>query len=368
MSTPPIYAVIMAGGSGTRFWPASIAKRPKQFLPISGGLPMIVETFRRLEGLVDASHVLVVTAASQAELVREALPELPPANILAEPEARNTAPCVAWAAYEIARRDPNAIQVILPADHVIRPAAEFQETLLAAAEVASAEGTGGGLFTFGIEPTFPATGYGYIQAAAACGESRGQTLFGVERFVEKPNEERAKAFLAEGGFYWNAGIFVWHTGAILGAIETLTPKLAAGMQRIMAAADGPEAEATLASEYAQLDKDPVDVAIMERADDVRLLPISYTWNDVGSWKALEEISTKDANGNAQVLSEEGDLIAIDAVNNLVFAEGKRVIALVGVEGLAVVQTDEATLVCPLDRAQDVKKIVEQLKAKGGRFL
>lgn len=368
MPTPPIFAVIMAGGSGTRFWPASIAKRPKQFLPISGGLPMIVETFRRLEGLVEPDHVLVVTAASQASLVREALPELPADNILAEPEARNTAPCVAWAAYEIARRNPDAIQVVLPADHVIRPAADFRESLLAAAELAAAEGAAGGLYTFGIEPTFPATGYGYIQAAGTRGESRGQTLFGVERFVEKPDEERAKAFLAEGGFYWNAGIFVWHTGAILGAIETLTPKLAAGMQRIMAAASTPDAEAVLDHEYARLDKDPVDVAIMERARDVRLLPISYTWNDVGSWKALEEISDKDADGNARVLSDGGELVAVDAKDNLVFAEGERVIALVGVEGLAVVQTDEATLVCPLDRAQDVKKVVEELKQRGERFL
>ena len=202
MSTPTIYAVIMAGGSGTRFWPASVAERPKQFLPISGGLPMIVETFRRLEGLVDAAHVLVVTAESQAALVRDALPELPAENILAEPEARNTAPCVAWAAYEIARRDPEAIQVVLPADHVIRPAADFRDTLLAAAEVAATEGAKGGLYTFGVEPTFPATGYGYIQVRRERGKSRGQTLFDVERFVEKPDEERAKVDGNGGVFYY----------------------------------------------------------------------------------------------------------------------------------------------------------------------
>ena len=368
MSSPTLFAVIMAGGSGTRFWPASIAARPKQFLPISGGLPMIVETFQRLEGLVPAERVLVVTAASQAELVRAALPQLPPENILAMREARNTAPCVAWAAYEIARRDPNAIQVVLPADHVIRPAEDFRETLRAAAEEAASEGAEGGLYTFGIEPTFPATGYGYIRVAQRRGESRGQEIYSVAKFVEKPDEERAKAFLAEGGYFWNAGIFVWHTGAIQRAIETLTPKLAGGMERIMASAGTAAAVEVLTKEYAQLDKDPVDIAIMERAPDVRLLPISYTWNDVGSWKALEEISEKDAHGNAAVLDLEGELLAIDAKNNLVYAEGARVIALVGVEGLAVVQTDEATLVCPLDRAQDVKRIVDELKARGGRFL
>ena len=368
MSSPTLFAVIMAGGSGTRFWPASVHSRPKQFLPISGGLPMIVETFRRLDGLVPAERVLVVTAAGQVALVREALPGLPRENILAEPEARNTAPCVAWAAYEIARRDPSAIQVVLPADHVIRPATDFQMTLLAAAEEAASEGTDGGLYTFGIEPTYPATGYGYIRVAERRGESRGQEIFSVAHFVEKPDEERAKAFLAEGGYFWNAGIFVWHTGAILRAIEKLTPALAAGMTRIMAGAGTADAEAILTQEYAQLDKDPVDIAIMERASDVRLVPISYTWNDVGSWKALDEISEKDADGNTAVLDLMGELIAIDAKNNLVYAEGARVVALVGVEGLAVVQTDEATLVCPLDRAQDVKRIVDELKVRGGRFL
>lgn len=361
MSSPTLYAVIMAGGSGTRFWPASVAARPKQFLPISGGLPMIEETYRRLAGLVDAAHTLVVTAASQVELVRAALPELPPENVLAEPEARNTAPCVAWAAYEIARRDPDAVQVVLPADHVIRPAESFRATLLAAAREAATEGAAGGLYTFGIQPTFPATGYGYIKAGDARGESDGHDVFAVERFVEKPAEEVATAYLDEGGYFWNAGIFVWHTGAILAALRELTPKLADGMERIMAGAD-------LAAEYGQLDKDPVDIAIMERAADVRLLPIDYTWNDVGSWKALEEISRKDGHGNAVVMSEGGEFVRVDAHKNLVYAEGERVIALVGVDGLAVVQTDDATLVCPLDRAQDVKKVVEELKARGGKFL
>lgn len=365
MSSPTLYAVIMAGGSGTRFWPASIAKRPKQFLPISGGLPMIEETYRRLDGLVDAEHVLVVTAADQAHLVREALPELPARNILAEPQARNTAPCVAWAAYEIARRDPNAVQVVLPADHVIRPAEKFRDTLRAAARQAALDGADGGLYTFGIEPTFPATGYGYIKAAEAQGESDGQAIYRVDSFVEKPAEDVARGYLAEGGYFWNAGIFVWHTGAILRAIESLTPKLAAGMQRIMAA---PNDRELLAAEYGLLDKDPVDIAIMERAQDVRLMPIDYTWNDVGSWKALEEISTKDDHGNAVVMGKDGDFVRVEAHDNLVYAEGARVIALVGVEGLAVVQTDEATLVCPLDRAQDVKEIVAELKARGERFL
>ena len=361
MSTPPLYAVIMAGGSGTRFWPASTKARPKQFLPISGGLPMIVETYRRLEGLVPASRVLVVTAGSQAELVREALPELPAENVLCEPMARNTAPCVAWAAHEIARRDPSAVQVVLPADHVIRPAEEFRATLVAAAE-ASLEG---GLFTFGVEPDHPATGYGYIKAADKLGESQGQEVFAVERFVEKPELAVAEQYLTEGGYFWNAGIFVWHTPTILAALAELAPELDAGIGRIMAAGgDG----ATLAAEYAELPADPVDIAIMERAADVRLVPIGYTWNDVGSWKALDEITEKGEDGNAAVLAGGARIVAIDAKDNLAYAEGDHVIGLVGVEGLAVVRTEKATLICPLDRAQDVKKIVQELEGDGPEFL
>ncbi|MDG1499941.1 MAG: sugar phosphate nucleotidyltransferase [Planctomycetota bacterium] len=357
MTSPPLYAVIMAGGSGTRFWPASRIARPKQFLPISGGLTMIEETFRRLEGLVPAERVLVVTAESQVALVAECLPELPAENILAEPCARNTAPCVAWAAHEIARRDPDAMQVILPADHVIQPRDAFQRTLAAAAAAA----VDGGLFTFGVEPDHPATGYGYIKTSEQLGLSEGEPVFAVERFVEKPNLEKAIQFLGEGGFYWNAGIFVWSTQSIVDAIARYVPKLDTGIRRIFEGAD-------LATEYATLPAEPVDVAIMERSDQVRLLPITYTWNDVGSWLALSEITEKDANSNGAVLAEDGKLVSIESTGNLVYAEGARVVALVGVEGLAVVQTDKATLVCPLDRAQDVKRVVDELKASGKEFL
>ena len=358
MTSPALFAVIMAGGSGTRFWPASRIARPKQFLPISGGLTMIEETYRRLEGLVPPERVLVVTAESQAALVAECLPDLPAKNILAEPCARNTAPCVAWAAHEIARRDPNAIQVVLPADHVIQPTDAFRKTL----EAAAASAASGGLFTFGVEPDHPATGYGYIKTGDELGQSRGETVFAVDRFVEKPNLAKAKEFLSEGGFYWNAGIFVWSTKSIIEAIAKYAPVLDAGIRRIV------KGDADLAAEYALLPADPVDVAIMEQSDDVRLLPITYTWNDVGSWQALADIAEKDSNGNAAVLDKQGKLVAIDAKNNLVYAEGERVVAIVGVEGLAIVQTDSATLVCPLDRAQDVKAVVDELKASGKDFL
>lgn len=353
-----LYAIIMAGGSGTRFWPASRKARPKQYLPIHGSSPMLTQTFARLEGLVDAEHTLVVTAASQVEHVRACLPELAAENVLGEPEARNTAPCVGWAAHEVARRNPDAVQVVLPADHVIQPPEAFRRTVAAAAACAREEGA---LFTFGVRPDHPATGYGYIQTAERHGERDGIAIYSVARFVEKPDRERAEGFLAEGGFYWNAGIFVWSTRAILAAIERYVPPLHAGLQRLGSGED-------LAEVYADLPAEPVDIAIMERAEDVRLLPIDYSWSDVGSWAALPGLSAPDAEGNWAALSRGAQLVTHDAKGCVAFAEGERVVALVGVEDLVVVAAGEATLVCPRDRAEEVKAIVEKLKESGPQFL
>ena len=359
MSQPDLYAVIMAGGSGTRFWPASRAARPKQFLPISGGAPMIEETRLRLEGLVAPEHVLVVTAASQAAAVRAALPGLPPENLIAEPEARNTAPAVALAAFEIARRDPEAIQVVLPADHVISPPEAFRASLAAAAEEAA---SGDVLLTFGIRPTEPATGYGYIEAGDRLHERRGVPVHAVAKFHEKPLRERAEEYVASGRFFWNAGIFVWSTAAILAAVERHLPVMHAGLE---AWALG---ERQLDEVYTSLDKQPVDTAILERAANVRMMPIDYSWNDVGSWAALPELGDPDADGNWISTSDGARVVSIDSTSNVVYAEGKRVVALIGTHDLVVVQTEDATLVCPRDRAQEVKQIVESLRKAAPEFL
>jgi mannose-1-phosphate guanylyltransferase len=262
MPSPHLFAVILAGGSGTRFWPASRAARPKQFLPIVGGRPMIEETRERLRGLVADEDVLVVTAAEQVELVREALPDLPPENVVAEPEARNTAAAVALSALVVARRDPSAVQIVLPADHVIEPAASFRRTLAAAAEAASSEDC---LVTLGIQPDHPATGYGYIEVGAALGERDGIPVREVARFVEKPDLETAVEFLASGRFLWNAGIFVWSTPAILAALARHAPDV----HEPLAAAG----ESELARAYARVPRRPIDVAVLEKADNVRCLPL-----------------------------------------------------------------------------------------------
>lgn len=358
MAAVPLYAVIMAGGAGTRFWPASRLERPKQFLPIAGAGAMIAQTFGRLEGLVPTERVLVVTSERQVELVREALPELPAKNVLAEPEGRNTAPCIALATHEIAAREPSSVQVVLPADHVIEPAEAFRGSLAAAAAEAA---SGDLLVTFGIRPTHAATGYGYIERGEALAERDGHPVFLVQRFVEKPDRRTAEGFVASGRFFWNSGMFVWHTRAIQAALRRHLPELAEGFDRVRAGA-------TLAAVYPQLPAVPIDVGVMERADNVRMLPIEYRWSDLGSWAALTDVLEPDGDGNWSVLGEEALLVAEDARGCVAYAQGDEVIALVGVRDLVVVRAGQATLICPRDRAQDVRLVVEHLRARGKRFL
>ncbi|MEM7309327.1 MAG: mannose-1-phosphate guanylyltransferase [Planctomycetota bacterium] len=353
------YAVIMAGGSGTRFWPASLVDRPKQFLPISGDRPMLTETFARLEGLVPPERVLVVTAESQAQLVRECLPELPPENLLAEPLARNTAPCIALAAFEVQRRDPGAVQIVLAADHVIEPAESFRATLSAAAAEAA---KGEHLITLGVSPTFPATGYGYIRAGEEVGTSQDHTVYEVSRFVEKPDRASADSFVKSGRFYWNSGIFVWRTSTILDAYERFLPEVHGGLKDV-----GP-ADPGLPTAYAELPKVPVDKAILEQASNVLMLPIDYRWNDVGSWAALTGVVEKDADGNWPAVSDGAQLLSEESSGCIAYAEGEHLIALLGVDDLVVVRTANATLVAPRDRAEDVKRLVERLREEGPDYL
>ena len=358
METPETYCILMAGGSGTRFWPASRRQRPKQFLPIAGGEPLIVETWKRVEGLVPPERVLVVTTADQAEEVRGLLPDLPALNLIVEPEARNTGPCVALAAFEVRQRCRDSVQIVLPADHVIRPREAFQRTLRAAVREANQSGA---LIVCGIQPSFPATGFGYVQAGEIVRQMDGQPVMRVQRFVEKPDAEaRAQALPeAEGGYYWNAGIFVWHTDAILRAVEQFMPHHHAGLERASRGTD-------IAEVYRELPKVSIDVGVLERAEGVRMLPIDYFWSDVGAWSALPEVAEGDDGGN--VASGGAELIAEDARGCVVHAEDGEVVALIGVDDLIVVHAGRATLVCPRDRAQDVRRIVERLELEAPDFL
>ena len=351
MASESLYAVVMAGGVGARFWPASRRAKPKQLLAIAGDRPMLAQTIERLDGLVPIERVLVVTSSALADAIREAVPELPRENLIIEPEGRNTAPCVALAAFAIQRRDPNAVQIVLPADHVIEPAERFRSALAAAAEEARDAGR---LVTLGILPTHPATGYGYIEMGADREVRNSWVVREVESFVEKPDAARAEEFLASGRFLWNAGIFIWSTSAILDALREHAGE-------IFSALDGVTDPVELAEAYAKLEPSAIDVAVMERASNVSVLPVDFGWNDVGAWSSLPDVIDADdlgnhAGGGAQV-------IARDAEGCVVYGDEGSLIALVGVRDLVVVQSGDTVLVCPRDRAEEVKAIVTRLEVE-----
>ncbi len=342
------FAVIMAGGSGTRLWPASRRRLPKQYLPIGEPRSLVAQTLSRLEGLVPPERTLVVSAHSQAEALAQALPELPRENMLLEPCARNTAACVAWAALEIARRSPDSVQIVLPADHVIRPVEKFRASLRAGRDEAAESRA---LITFGVRPTRAATGYGYIELGAALADRAAHPVFAVRRFVEKPNETRAREFLAGGGFLWNAGIFAWRTDSILGALERHA-------QSVIRPLVGLPVRQELEKIYASLPKLSIDVAVMERERDVRTLPIDYFWSDVGAWSAMDDVLAPDANGNRVT---GGTLVeALDASNNIVYGEAGQLVALLGVDNLVVVRSGDTLLVTTREHADQVRTLVERM--------
>ena len=350
------FAVIMAGGSGTRFWPASRRDLPKQYLPIGSGESLVAQTLARLEGVVAAERTLVVSARSQARALAEALPGLPRENILLEPCARNTAACVAWAALEIRRRCPDSLQIVLPADHVIRPVERLRASLRAGLDEARASRA---LVTFGIRPTRAATGFGYIELGDALADRAGQSVFQVRRFVEKPAEEVAREFLVSGRFLWNAGIFAWRTDAILAALERHTPQI---LRALGSLPQGRELETA----YQSLANISIDSAVLERERDVRTLPIEYFWSDVGAWTALEEVLAADANGNRTTGGTA--LEALGASNNIVYGEAGQLVALLGVDDLIVVRAGNAVLVTTRARADQVRALVERMSNDRSPFV
>jgi mannose-1-phosphate guanylyltransferase len=357
-----IHAVIMAGGAGTRFWPASRAKTPKQLLPLGADPkePLLAATVRRLSPLIAPDHVTIATGAALLEATAHVLPSVPRAHLLAEPVPRNTAPCIGWATATILRRDPDAIIAVLPADHYIPDEEGFRAVVAHALEGAAA----GHLLTVGIVPTRPETGYGYIEV----GDALGSGFLGVKRFVEKPNRERAEEYLRDKRHLWNAGMFFFRGRVMMDAISTHMPDLARGLTAIdLAAAAGSEAKA-LGEIFPTLPSISIDNGVMEKASGLAVVRGDFGWNDVGSWESAWELAPKDADGNAM----PPEAIAVDARGNFVCDRTTRakrpVVAMVGVEDLVVVLTDDAVLVIPRSRAQDVRAVVDVLKKRGDSSL
>ena len=345
-----ITAVIMAGGRGERFWPKS--NRPKQFLSLtSDGETMIQKTVKRLSPLVSAEDIFIVTNAAYADLVNDQLPDVPRENILCEPCARNTAPCIAFAAAIIQKKYGDAMMLVLPSDHLIGYENIYIKTLQTAIRTAE---EGNNLVTIGITPAYPETGYGYINFGKEAGDA-----YEVERFVEKPDLPTAKKYLASGKYLWNSGMFVWKASAIMYNMKQFMPEIHDGAVRIGDSYGTDSYEETLIKEFTAFTSESVDFGIMEKASDIYTIPGSFGWDDVGSWLAVERINETDDKKNYF----DGDVIAVDSERTTVCG-GKRLVAAIGTRDIVIVDTDDVLLVCSKNNTQDVKKVIAQLKEHG----
>jgi len=342
-----VRALILAGGSGTRFWPLSRKRRPKQLLPLEGDRSLLRATVERLQPLIAPEDVWVCTTRELADAVREDLPRVPPEQILLEPVGRNTAPAIGWSVRSMPEEARQGVVAVLPADHRVGNPAAFRATLERAARAAEREDR---ILTLGVTPRWAETGYGYLEIEEAVGED-GLRL--VRRFVEKPDAETAARYLASGHHLWNAGIFVFRGDTFLDVLTRLQPELARGLEEI---AREPQ---RLGEIYPHLPAEAIDYAVMEKLGSLGTFPLDCGWSDLGSWEALDEVLVHDEAGNAGF----GDTLAIEARGNLLVSD-QGTIAVLGVEGLVVVRTGDAVLVLPKERSQDVRKIVQALSARG----
>jgi mannose-1-phosphate guanylyltransferase len=353
-----LHAIIMAGGSGTRFWPKSRRDRPKQLLRLFGERTMLQQTVRRIKPLVPSERIVIVTGADQAAGTREQLPELRPENIIAEPCPRDTAPCVGLAAWIVRKTDPDATMIVMPADHVVEPDSVFLATVRAAAAVIEEDPST--LVTFGIRPTRAETGYGYIERGELLETREGIAVNRVVQFREKPDRETALRFLAAGNFAWNSGIFLWKARTILDELTRHRPELAAALARVGDALGTAAEPDVIAHEYPRMERAPIDKAVMEKAANVRVLEVSYDWNDVGDWRSLAELLPQDEHGNAT----QGDVIARDTRGSIIISDDGGLIATLGLDDVVVVQSGRATLVARRDQLDKLKGLVESLADKG----
>ena len=347
-------AVIMAGGKGERFWPKSRVTCPKQFLSLtSDGETMIQKTVKRLEPLVSQEDIYIVTNAAYLDLLHEQLPGLPKENIIAEPAPRNTAPCVGLAASIIEKKYGDAIMFVLPSDHLIHAEEMYIDTLRKAARAAE---EGCNLVTLGITPTYPETGYGYIKFIKGSGRDG---VYGVERFVEKPDLATAKSYLKDRGYLWNSGMFIWKASSIQYNIRAYMPVLYNGLQPIAESYGTPAFAEVLDEKFRGLPSESIDFGIMEKAESIYTIPGNFGWDDVGSWLALERINTTDVEGNMF----DGDIVSI-ASRNCTVCGGKRTVAILGLEDMVIVDTPDALLVCDKNSTQDIKKVLAKLREEG----
>lgn len=355
---PPLVVVIMAGGAGTRFWPASTRLRPKQFLRLLGDRTLLQQSYDRARLLTDPGRILVLTNADFTGLVREQLPDVPAENVVGEPMRRDTAAAVALGALLTRARFGDAVMVVLTADHLIDPPDAFRRGVLSAARAAHSEGA---LYTFGVPPTYAATGYGYLHQGAEVLDDDGIKHYELRGFREKPDLETARGYLESGEFWWNSGMFVWSTDAILAAFDRFLPGHRFALGPAVGTVGTAEEGAALTRAFVELPSISIDLGVMERAERVRMVASTFSWSDLGGWLAVEEFYHPDDRGNRA----RGSIVLLDADDNMVVTEDpEELIALVGVSNLIVVRSGPRTLVVDRSRAEEVKELVRRLEDAG----
>ena len=356
-----LHAIVMAGGSGTRFWPASRAILPKQLLPLAGSKTLLEDTVDRLDGLVPPDRVMVVTAGRLLDAVRRQLPQVPEAGLVGEPCKRDTAPCIGLAALLVARHDPEAIMAVMPSDHVIRPAEGFRAAIRQAA--ALVEESPGRLVTFGIKPTYPAECFGYIQQGErlkSTSSENAAAVHAVAQFREKPPAAVAQEYLAAGNYLWNGGIFVWKAATILSALAERQPECLDHLRRIADAWDTPDRDTVFTEEFAAIKGISIDYAVLEHARDVVVIEAPFTWDDLGGWSAVARQRGGDTDGNTVV----GRHLGIESSRTIVHTGDDHLVVTMGLTDMLVVHTPDATLVAHRAHEEAVRKVVAELEKRG----
>jgi mannose-1-phosphate guanylyltransferase len=351
-----MYSVVMAGGSGTRFWPESRQKRPKQLLALTGEQSLLQQTVGRMEPLTPADKVLIVTGESHAEAVKSQLDQLSPGQVLAEPMGRNTAAAAGVAAAWVAKKDPGAVCLVLPADHLVTGEKLYMDVMNKAASTAAKQDV---LVTLGLTPRYAATGFGYIEVGQVEDEAAPQVCH-VKAFHEKPQLDIAQKYLESGRHFWNSGMFAWRAEVLLDEIKTHLPKLHAGIMELAPSLGTDNEDAAMAEIYPELPAISVDHGILEKTGNLRVVKADFGWSDVGSWDAMSDLWPADEQGNVARCEK---LLAIESRDNVVMARN-RLVSLLGVEGLVTVVTDDVLLVMPKERCQDIKQVITRLKEGG----
>ena len=345
----------MAGGKGERFWPKSRTNLPKQFLSLTNdGKSMIQHTVERLEGLVELENVYVVTNKLYEELIVEHIPNLPLENIIIEPEAKNTAPCIGLAAVHIAKKNPESKMIVLPSDHLIKFNEIFLDTLKLGLEVVEDDEN---IVTIGITPNYPETGYGYINFKKGVSPHEITNVYEVLKFVEKPDLERAKQYLTSGEYLWNSGMFIWKVSTILKCFEDFLPEIYTGLKEIETTIYTEKYLEILKKVFSEIPSESIDYGIMEKAKNIYVIPGNFGWDDVGSWLSLERINNTNQDGN--IIS--GNVVTVKTKNSIIQGS-KKLIATIGLEDIIIVDTDDALLICNKDNTQEVKEVIANLKA------